>query len=172
MKNLSFVLFVVLLSVTGLFAKDKPQKEPPKIEVGIFVQTIRVNLGVKTYQVREGQSVTTGLSHLVDIVDAPEGRYTFEEPIDKMLAYSGAAVDTHRPWFVDNLHPGDKVLFVPDCRKSNDYCYIAVPDPDNPEKYIGTAGSFVPAGSQPKSNTKVLCGTGKLSAEVEAQVCK
>jgi hypothetical protein len=45
----------------------------------------------------------------------------------------------------------------------------SLPDPDKPNKEIRTLGFFFPAIA--KTNTTVLCGTGRLTADVEAQVC-
>jgi hypothetical protein len=69
---------------------------------------------------------------------------------------------------MDQMHAGDKVLFAAKCNKHND-CQIWVPNPDKPGKEIMTDGRFEPAVA--KTNTNALCGTGKLSADVEAQVC-
>jgi hypothetical protein len=85
------------------------------------------------------------------------------------IASNGFSPTVHKAWFMDNLHEGDKVLFSPVCKKHN-RCTIRLPNPDKPNKEILTLGFFFPAIA--KTNTTVLCGTGKLTADVEAQVCR
>ena len=80
----------------------------------------------------------------------------------------GNSPTVHKQWFMDSLHEGDKVLFSAQCNKHN-HCTIRMPNPDRPDKVIETQGWFSPAIA--KTNAGVLCGRGKLSAAVEAQVC-
>jgi hypothetical protein len=74
----------------------------------------------------------------------------------------------HKAWFMYDLHEGDKVLFFPKCDKHN-RCTFYLPNPDKAGKEIETQGSFSPSGA--RTNTSQLCGSGKPSAAVEAQVC-
>ena len=84
------------------------------------------------------------------------------------MATNGLAPQIHKEWFMDQLHEGDQVLFTAKCNKHND-CTFWLPDPDRQGKEFITAGHFVP--DVAKTNTQTLCGMGKLSAAVEAQVC-
>ena len=72
---------------------------------------------------------------------------------------------------MDNLHEGDKVLFAAKCdmKHSQHRCEFWLPNPDKTGKEVATLGSFSPAVA--KTNTTALCGTGKLSAAVESQLC-
>jgi hypothetical protein len=84
----------------------------------------------------------------------------------------GNAPTIHKGWFMDNLHEGDRVLFAAKCktyRNNHTSCQFWLPNPDKAGKEILTVGGFTPAVA--KTNTSQLCGTGKLSASVEAQVC-
>jgi hypothetical protein len=46
-----------------------------------------------------------------------------------------------------------------------------IPSPDKSNKVYNTSGVFIPAASPLKNNANGLCGTGKLTADVEPQVC-
>jgi hypothetical protein len=46
-----------------------------------------------------------------------------------------------------------------------------IASPDKSNKVYNTSGVFIPAASPLKNNANGLCGTGKLTADVEAQVC-
>jgi hypothetical protein len=176
------ILLVSMLFAVAVFAKDKKYKEPPPpppphgdtLQVGIFVQASPVDEGAVTQKGYYGQSVTTARGYLQDIVDTPEGRWVFEEPTNSLGAWAqamGSAEDAHNSWFVDDLHPGDKVLFrALLCNKRNQ-CTIRVPKPNKPDKDYVTSGTFHWEGEQAQSNIQALCGKGKLAPEVEAQVC-
>ena len=99
--------------------------------------------------------------------------YAIESPVSVgggilLGMLTGSAPTVHKQWFMDNLHEGDKVLFNVKCDNHN-RCTFILPNPDDPNKEYKTAGTFYPKVS--KTNTSVLCGTGKLTADVEAQVC-
>jgi hypothetical protein len=104
----------------------------------------------------------------------PEGIYLIESPTSLAatmlvgMTNGGNSPILHKAWFMDSLHAGDKVLFSADCNKHN-ACRFRLPNPDDPAKEIATNGAFEPAVA--KTNATSLCGTGKLSASVEAQVC-
>jgi hypothetical protein len=61
------------------------------------------------------------------------------------------------------------VLFAAGCDKHH-HCTFWLPNPDKVGKEFVTRGVFVP--SVAPSNTTSLCGTGKLSASVSAEVCE
>ena len=126
----------------------------------------------------------------VHLLHTDAGNYRVESPINKgltMLSAMGSttanpAVTYHNKWFLDNVQPGTKVLFASSCSKPhknrpNDavHCTFFFPDPDSTEHEFATAGDFTPASSGDGSNTQTtankLCGTGKLKADVEAQLC-
>jgi len=87
------------------------------------------------------------------------------------MTTTGPTPTIHKAWFMDNLHDGDKVLFAAKCdmKHAQHRCEFWLPDPSKPGKEISTMGGFSPAVAQ--TNTTSLCGMGKLSASVEAQVC-
>jgi hypothetical protein len=80
----------------------------------------------------------------------------------------GFAPTIHKEWFMDQLHEGDKILFDAKCNKHNN-CEFYLPDPDKTGKEIVTVGYY--RADVAKTNTTTLCGKGKLSPAVEAQVC-
>lgn len=158
MKTKTTAIFLLLLT-SFLYAKDKP-----KYQVGVFVGTSDTNDGTITKKDCVGLldcgAVTKSLGRTQYSVRTPEGDYIMESPVNSL--------GKHQPWFMDNLAEGDKVVFSASCKKDG-YCIIRMPNPDKPDKTITMSADFRP--SQGKSNATTLCGTGKLSAEVEVQVC-
>jgi hypothetical protein len=117
-------------------------------------------------------------AHNVHFVTTADGVYSIEAPTSVAgtmlagMATNGNAPTIHKGWFMDNLHEGDKVLFAAKCKthhNNHTSCEFWLPNPDKTGKEIMTVGVFSPAVA--KTNTSQLCGTGKLSASVEAQVC-
>jgi hypothetical protein len=170
MKVMPFVVFLLLAS----FAVAR---EKPPYEMGTFLSSRQVSDG--TYSTAScGRFGCNGsaynAAHNVHLVSTPDGIFSIEAPISVAgslllgIARNGNAPIVHKAWFMDDLHEGDKVLFSSQCGKHG-RCSIRLPDPDNPKKEIATLGFFFPAIA--KTNTTVLCGTGKLTPSVEAQVC-
>jgi hypothetical protein len=170
MKVMPFVVFLLL-------APFAVAKHELPYEVGTFISSRQVSDG--TYSTAScGRFGCNGsaynAAHNVHLVSTPDGIFSIEAPISVAgslllgIASNGNAPIVHKAWFMDNLHEGDKVLFSAQCGKHG-RCTIRLPDPDNPKKKIVTLGFFFPAIA--KTNTTVLCGTGKLTAAVEAQVC-
>jgi hypothetical protein len=170
MKVMPFVLFLLLAS----FAKNR---EKPPYEVGTFMSSRQVSDG--TYSTASCGSFgcngsAYNAAHNVHLVSTPDGIFSIEAPVSVGgtillgLATNGNSPTVHKAWFMDNLHEGDKVLFSAACNKHN-RCSIRLPNPDKPSKEILTLGFFFPTIA--KTNATVLCGTGKLTADVEAQVC-
>ncbi len=163
----SAVLSVILASAA--FGRDKPP-----YQVGVFVQAVAVDSGTVSQRgtagLFGGSNVTTkSIGHMNALVETPEGRYSIDPPFSMgKTILMGSTADPHKEWFMDAMHAGDKVLFSAQCNKHN-HCVIEVPNPEKPEKVIQTMGLFMP--NDAKSNAGVLCGTGKLTPEVEAQVC-
>jgi hypothetical protein len=117
-----------------------------------------------------------GASHNVHYIETSEGTYGIEAPVSLgrtfmlgMLTPGGNSPTLHKEWFMDLLHDGDQVLFAAGCDKHH-HCTFWLPNPDKVGKEFVTRGVFVP--SVAPSNTTSLCGTGKLSASVSAEVCE
>ena len=170
----SLIALIAIVPVCSTLARDNRRDHSAEYQAGTFLETRAIDTG--SYSQRGSGGVmgsptvrTKGLGHTAAIVSVPSGQYTIEEPFSLGAAIIGGdTVDPHKDWFMDHLHAGDKVLFAAECNKHN-HCNIWVPNPDKPGKEILTSGQFEPAVA--KTNTNALCGTGKLSADVEAQVC-
>lgn len=113
--------------------------------------------------------------HNTHFITTNDGVFIVQAPVSTgasilmSMATNGNAPAVHIQWFMDDLHQGDKVLFAAKCNKHND-CTFWLPKPDQPGKEYITQGYFRPLVA--KTNTTQLCGTGKLSPAVEAEVCK
>ena len=174
MKSLIAAIVITLALVGSALAKDNRRDHSAEYQVGTFVETQRVDTGSVSQGgsggLFGGRNVRTqNLGHNAAVVSVPDGQYTINQPFSVGAAMlGGSTVDPHKAWFMDQMHAGDKVLFAAKCNKHND-CQIWVPNPDKTGKEIMTDGRFEPAVA--KTNTNALCGTGKLTADVEAQVC-
>jgi hypothetical protein len=174
MKSTIAAIAITLALVGTALAKDNRRDHSAEYQVGTFVETQRVDTGSVSQGgsggLFGGRNVRTqNLGHNAAVVSVPDGQYTINQPFSVGAAmFGGSTVDPHKAWFMDQMHAGDKVLFAAKCNKHND-CQIRVPNPDKPGKEIMTDGRFEPAVA--KTNTNALCGTGKLTADVEAQVC-
>ena len=163
------LLFAVVLSTVPAFAADHASE----YKVGIFSATGQVNDG--TYTNAQGNGArTNSASHNIHYVQTDTGMYYIESPaavgktILVQMATKQATPEFHKQWFMDQLHEGDKVLFAVKCDKHNN-CRFWLPNPEKPGKEIATDGYYRPNVAQ--TNTQSLCGKGKLTPEVEAQVC-
>ena len=157
-------------------AKSSKQLAPdPSLEVGVFERLVSIDEGSVSqegYTGLLGQTNvrTTSLGHDSALISAPEGQYLIEPPVSLIIPLlAGSTIDPHKDWFMGYLKPGDKVLFSSFCDPRRN-CDIRVPNPDRPGKEFKTVGRFIPYGSA-KTNLTVLCGTGRLTADMEAQVC-
>lgn len=165
---------IVLLATTPVWAKDHASR----YEVGIFITTQRLNDGTYSYASCNSLGCSGSgydASHNIHYVRTPEGLYAINAPVSVagtlLLGLStpgGNSPTVHKIWFMDDLNDGDRVLFTAKCNRHN-LCQFWLPDPDKPGKEFVTNGSFHPVVS--KTNTRTLCGTGKLSAAVEQEVC-
>ncbi len=169
----SLVVLVMFVCAVSAFAK----KDKPAYQVGVFQSSTQVSDG--TYSSAScGSFGCSGsaysAAHNVHMVTTPEGLYSIEAPISVAgtflagWASGGHAPTIHKAWFMDSLHEGDKVLFSAECNKHN-RCTIRMPNPDKPEKEFVTEGFFFPTIA--KTNATSLCGTGRLTPAVEAQMC-
>jgi hypothetical protein len=152
-----------------MFAKNDHSKE---YKVGILQSTEQVNTG--TFISCDHGCMAQSTGHNVHYVVTEEGVYTITSPTSAGRSIlvgtlvSPDLPDVHIQWFLDDLNIGDKVLFAAECDKHNN-CMFWLPKPDQQGKEYHTTGWFRPRVAA--TNTTQLCGTGKLSAAVEAQVC-
>jgi hypothetical protein len=167
MKALYFAFILILASAASVRYK-------PPYQVGVFVQRVAIDAGTVSHRRNIGLSgrhnvVTRNIEHTKTLVQTQDGQYSVEPPHRYGKAIlTGSSGDHHKEWFMDALHPGDKLLFSADCDKHN-HCAIEVPNPEEPDKVSKTVGWFYP--NNALTNVTVLCGTGKLTDEVEAEVC-
>jgi hypothetical protein len=170
-------MFAFCLAVTALFlltsVRAYAKDHSSEYEVGVFSATGQLSDG--SFAVCHGGMCSTHFAgHNIHYVRTPRGMYGVEAPIAKGTAFAnamltgGLAPVAHQEWFMDQLHEGDKVLLAVKCNKHND-CTFWIPNPDHVGKEYSTFGFFRP--DVAKTNTQTLCGTGKLSPAVEAQVC-
>lgn len=170
MKLVKTVITMALVITTAsAFAGD----HAAEYKVGILAGTGVTNDG--TFSNGQGRGIVTKtVGHNIHEVRVDGGSYTIEAPAAvgrTILAASlthEAMPTLHKQWFMDQLHEGDKVLFAAHCDKHNN-CTIWVLNPDKENKEFKTIGSFRP--DDAKTNTTQLCGKGKLSPAVEAEVC-
>jgi hypothetical protein len=178
-RILTTLVFAVLFSLP-MFGQQQLQHSKKygkdhtaDYQVGVLQSTEQVSSGSFTSCDHGCMTQTTG--HNVHYVITDEGVYTIESPTSfgksmlQGMLVSPNLPDVHIQWFMDDMNPGDKVLFAVNCGKHND-CYFWLPKPDKPGKEYMTHGWFRPRIA--KTNTQQLCGTGKLSPAVESQVCK
>lgn len=166
---LAGTLFAQQLEHSKRFSKDHSSD----YQVGTLQTTEVASTG--TFTSCDHGCISQSTGHNVHYLETESGLFVIDSPTSTagsifQSALVGAnAPDVHIQWFMDELHPGDKVLFAAACGKHND-CTFWLPKPDKPGKEYITAGSFHPRVA--KTNTTQLCGTGKLSPSVEAQVCQ
>ena len=161
---------VVVLLISMAFAKD----HSANYQVGSLTETRSVQ-DVNIYGSALANA-STAFSHNEHLIQTNDGVYVIEAPTSAggsllmaLATNNQAPTDIHIRWFMDDMHSGDKVLFYAECNKRNE-CTFYLPKPDKPAKEFHTSGHFYP--TLAKTNTTQLCGTGKLSAAVEAQVCR
>jgi hypothetical protein len=171
---------VTVLAVLGVlvgFAQAREKDHSADYQVGTFSSTGTISDGSYANCSGGGCSAYSA-AHNIHYVSTADGVYAIEAPTSVAgtmlvgMMSGGNAPTIHKGWFMDNLHEGDKVLFAAKCktyRNNHTSCQFWLPNPDKTGKEILTVGGFSPAVA--KTNTSQLCGTGKLSASVEAQVC-
>jgi len=174
MKRVLIALLMSLALVGSAFAKEH-KDHSADYQAGTFAGTGYVDTGAVSDHASGGLFggggvKTKSIGHNVAWIDVPTGRYTIDPPFSVGAAILlGDKIDPHKRWFVDQMHPGDKILFEAKCNDKHNDCQIWVPNPDKVGNEISTVGRFEPLTA--KTNTNGLCGRGKLSASVEAQVC-
>lgn len=164
------IALALVLFVGTVFAKD----HSAKYQVGTLTETQSVQ-DINIYGSALANA-STAFSHNEHLVKTIDGVYVIEAPTSAggsilmaLATNNQAPTDIHIRWFMDDMHSGDKVLFDAECNRRND-CTFYLPKPDKAGKEFHTNGHFCP--NVAKSNTTQLCGTGKLSAVVAAQVCQ
>lgn len=174
------------------FAKDtKTYKHASGYKVAILDQNLRVATGSDVTLAKTTTDAKLGAGGQgIHLLHTDGGDYRAEAPINKGLSILSAmgsnayrpAQTFHNKWFMDNVQPGTKVLFASECAKPSKKhpneavrCTFWFPDPDSTDHEYATMGDFTPYTAGDGSNTQktanVLCGTGKLKPEVEAQLC-
>lgn len=197
-KSSAFFLMIplALAGVLGLNGQssDKTYKHAAQYEVAILDQNLRVATG---NDVTLGRSQTDAKMDSggqgIHLLHTDAGDYRVKAPVNKGMSFLSAmaaaganrpydAQTFHNKWFLDHVPAGTKVLFAVGCsapsrKHPNDTvrCLFWFPDPDSSTHEYETLGDFTPYivgdGSNTQKTADVLCGKGKLSPAVEAQVC-
>jgi hypothetical protein len=168
MRRLITVVLTLGLTLPAL-AKD----HAADYQVGIFSATGQLSDGSFTNCYGRGCS-SYSAGHNIHYIRTETGMYAVEAPVSvgKTLLVGmltdGVAPTIHQQWFMDQLHEGDKVLFFAKCNRHNN-CEFWLPNPDKDGKEYISLGFY--RADVAKTNTQGLCGKGKLSPAVEAQVC-
>jgi hypothetical protein len=153
----------------GVKAKAKKEKHP--YQVGIFVRHDVIDEGTVSEphsDIFGNKNVTTKRNiRLLAVVKTPDGEYAIRWPLGAPVGFT---------WFMDDFHPGDKVVFSADCLATKDPatfgCFINVLHPDNPNKHTRILGTFTTANVPVTTHPQVkACGTGKLTPEAESELC-
>ncbi len=174
MKRTAIFCLIVLTASVAL-AKDHSYA----YQVGVFRSSGTISDG--TYSTAScGTFGCSGsaynAAHNVHYVQTAEGTYAIESPVSVgrtmllgMATPGGNSPTVHKAWFMDQLSDGAQVMFAVGCNKHN-RCTFWLPNPDKIGKEIETQGWFQPFAAP--SNATSLCGTGRLTPEMERQVCQ
>lgn len=179
-----------ILTATNLNAQ-KTYKHASQYQVAILDQNLRVETGTDvTLAKTQTDGKLSGGGQGIHLLHTDTGDYRVEAPVNKGLTFLSAmgsnayrpAQTFHNKWFLDNVQAGTKVLFASECGKPNKKhpaqavrCEFWFPDTDSTEHEYATIGDFTlylqGDGSNTQKTANTLCGTGKLSAATEAQIC-
>jgi hypothetical protein len=195
------VLAILSLTSTLGFAKGtKTYKHASEYQLAILDQNLRVTTGNDVTLAKTGTDAKLGAGGQgIHLLHTDAGDYRVEAPVNKGRSFGLAlavamsnsnrpyyaqesAATIHNKWFMDGVQPGTKVLFASECARPNKKhpndtvrCDFWFPDPDSTDHEYATSGDFTPYSGGDGSNTQktadTLCGTGKLNAAVEAQLC-
>ncbi|MGA7158072.1 MAG: hypothetical protein WBY53_14555 [Acidobacteriaceae bacterium] len=196
MKISKFLFAVLLAASVGISSlngqtSDKTYKHASQYQVALLDQNLRVDTGS---DVTLGKTTTDAKldsgGQGIHLLHTDNGDYRVEAPVNTGLSILSAmgsnayhpAQTIHNKWFLDHVQPGTKVLFASECSRPskkhpNDTvrCRFWFPDPDSTTHEYATMGDFSPYQAGDGSNTQktanTLCGTGKLNAQTEAQIC-
>lgn len=179
-----------MLPATNLNAQ-KTYKHTAQYQVAILDQNLQVVTGGdQTLAKTQTGAKLGGGGQGIHLLHTDAGDYRVEAPVNKGMTFLSAMASNanhpaqtfHNGWFLDNVQAGTKVLFASECSKPskkhpNDAvrCQFWFPDPDSTDHEYGTLGDFTPYlagdGSNTQKTANALCGTGKLNAATEAQIC-
>ncbi len=190
---LAFGSLSLLLAGSSYLAgqSNKTYNHASQYQVAILDENLRVATGSDaTLGKTSTDAKLSGGGQGVHLLHTDAGDYRAEAPVNKGLSILSAmgsnayhpAVTYHNKWFLDKVQPGTKVLFASSCAKPSRKhptdavrCTFWFPDPDSTTHEYETFGDFTPYQAGDSSNTQktanTLCGTGKLNAETEAQIC-
>ncbi len=176
MRTRVAMIAAVLFFAVAL-AQASGKDHSAEYKVGTFMGTQPVSDGSYAHCSGAGCSAYNA-AHNIHMVTTEDGAYAIEAPTSLAATIvvgvlsRGNSPTIHKPWFMDDLHEGDQMLFAAKCdmKHPRHYCAFWLPNPDKTGKEFSTRGWFTPAVA--KTNTTSLCGMGKLSASVEAQVCR
>jgi hypothetical protein len=197
-KRSIFLLLTVLVALTGVpglrgQSSDKTYKHAAQYLVAILDQNLRVETGTDVTLGKSQTDAKLGAGGQgIHLLHTDAGDYRVEAPVNKGLSFLSALATANNPyataqtfhnkWFLDHVPAGTKVLFAVECAKPsrkhpNDTvrCEFWFPDPDSTTHEYATLGDFTPYmigdGSNTQKTANTLCGKGKLSPAVEAEVC-
>ena len=185
---------VVLLCAAPALHAQKTYKHSAEYIVAILDQNLSVQTGSDaTLGKSQTDAKLSGGGQGIHLLHTDSGDYRVEAPVNKgasfmsalaagMANVPAAATTYHNKWFLDGVQPGTKVLFAVHCASPNKKhpnmtvaCGFWFPDPDSTTHEYATAGDFTPYirgdGSNTAKTANALCGTGKLNAATEAQIC-
>jgi hypothetical protein len=185
------VTALLLLPALGSAKDSKTYKHASQYQVATLDQNLRVETGSDvTLAKSQTDAKLSGGSQGIHLLYTERGNYRVEAPVNKGLTFLSAmgsnayhpAQTFHNKWFLDGVQSGTKVLFASECgRPSKKHpnetvrCTFWFPDPDSSDHEYATAGDFTPYiagdGSNIQKTADTLCGKGKLSPAVEAQMC-
>lgn len=201
MKRFFWGVALTTLFVMPGFAKDaKTYKHASQYQVATLDRSFRISTGsdVTASKTMTDAKLDTG-GQGIHLLYTQQGNFRVEAPVNKGASFLSAmatgmansnrpawaqqsAATIHNKWFLDNVQSGTKVLFAAECAKPNKKhpyetvrCTFWFPDPDSADHEYQTLGDFTPYPQGDGSNTQktadTLCGTGKLNAATEAQLC-
>lgn len=164
---------VVAVFTLGISLPALGKDHASKYQVGVFTSTGQLSDG-SFINCGNHSCASYSAAHNIHYIRTSDGLYAIEAPVSvgkSMMVgmfTEGLGPTVYQQWFMDQLHEGDKVLFYSKCNKHNN-CTFALPNPDKVGKEYYTTGYY--RADIAKTNTQTLCGKGKLSPDVEAQVC-
>ena len=190
MKRIA-ALILMSLALTGSAFAQKTYNHASEYQVAVLDESTRVSTGADaTLGKTSTDAKLNGGGQGFHFLHTDHGNYRVEAPVNKGMTFMSAmasdryhpAVTFHNKWFLDNTPAGTNVLFAAQCGKPNKKhpndvvrCEFWFPDPDSTSHEYRTSGDFTPYlegdGGNIQNTANSLCGKGKLSASVEAQVC-
>jgi hypothetical protein len=188
----SLISFALILLTISVASAQKSYKHSSEYIVAVLDQNLQLATGG---DVTLGKTMTDAKlgpgGQGFHFLHTDSGDYRVEAPVNKGRTFAAAlgndryhtAPVFHNKWFLDNVQPGTKVLFSAHCSNPNKKhpndpvkCEFYFPDPDSDSHEYATMGDFTPYTAGDGSNTQKtansLCGTGKLNAATEAQICR